>query len=43
MKDGSSLVVTLSSIPCSTTHGPDVDFSSKGFDDIFEDPDDDLS
>ena len=40
VKDGSSLVVTPSSIPSSTTHGPDVDLSFKGSKDILEDPDD---
>ena len=40
VKDGSSLVVTLSSIPSSTTCGPDVDLSSEGFEDVLEDPDD---
>ena len=39
MKDGSSLVVTPS-IPNSTTGGPDVDLSSKGSQDVLEDPDD---
>ena len=39
-KDGASLVVTSSSIPCSATHGPDTDLSSEGSDDILEDPDD---
>ena len=40
VKDGSSLVVTLSSIPSSATRGLDTDLSSKGSKDIFEDPDD---
>ena len=40
VKDGSSLVVTPSSIPISATHGPDVDLSSKEFEDILEDPED---
>ena len=35
-----SLVVTPSSIPSSATRGPDLDLSSKGSADIFEDPDD---
>ena len=39
VKDGSSLVVTPS-IPNSTTGGPDVDLSSKGSQDVLEDPDD---
>ena len=42
MKDGSSLVVTHSSIPSSATRGPDVDLSSEGSEDILEDPDDEL-
>ena len=40
MKDGSSLVVTPSSIPSSATRGPDVDLSSEGSEDILKDPDD---
>ena len=40
MKDGSSLVVTSSSIPSSATHGLDVDLSSEGSKDVLEDPDD---
>ena len=40
MKDGSSLAVTPSSIPSSATHGPDVDLSSEGSEDVLEDPDD---
>jgi len=40
MKDGSSLVVTPSSIPGSATRGPDVDLSSEGSKDVLEDPDD---
>ena len=40
MKDGSSLVVTHSSIPNSATSGPDVDLSSEGSEDILEDPED---
>ena len=40
MKDGSSLVVTPSSIPNSTTRGPDVDLSSEGSEDVFEGPND---
>ena len=42
VKDGSSLVVTPSSIPSSATCGPDVDLSSKGSEDLLEDPDDEL-
>ena len=38
VKDGSSLVVTPSSIPIFATRGPDVDLSSKEFEDILEDP-----
>ena len=33
-------MVTPSSIPSSATHGPDADLSSKGFEDVLEDPDD---
>jgi len=40
MKDGSSLVITPSSIPSSATHGLNVDLSSEGSEDILEDPDD---
>ena len=40
VKDGSSLVVTPSSILSSATRGPDVDFSSERSKDILEDPDD---
>ena len=40
VKDGSSLVVTSSSIPSSATHGLDVDLSSKGSKDVLEDLDD---
>ena len=40
MKDGSSLVVTFSSIPSSATHGLDVELSSEGSKDVLEDPDD---
>ena len=40
MKDGSSLVVTLSSIPSSATHGPDADLSFEGSEDVLEDPND---
>ena len=40
IKDGSSLVVTPSSIPNSATHGPNMDLSSEGFEDVLEDPDD---
>ena len=39
MKDGSSLVVTPS-IPSSATHGPNVDLSSEGSEDVLDDPDD---
>ncbi|XP_030957107.1 uncharacterized protein KIAA0754-like [Quercus lobata] len=39
-KDGASLVVTPSSIPGFATRGPDSDLSSKGSNDILEDPDD---
>ena len=40
VKDGSSLVVTHSSIPISATRGPDVDLSSEESEDILEDPND---
>ena len=40
MKDGSSVVVAPSSIPSSTTRGPDVDLSFEGSKDILEDSDD---
>ena len=40
VKDGSSLVVTPSSIPISATRGPDAALSSEEFEDILEDPDD---
>ena len=40
MKDGSSLVVTHSSIPISATRRPNADLSSKESEDILEDPDD---
>ena len=40
MKDGSSLVVTPSSIPNSVTRGPDADLSSEGSDEVLEDSDD---
>ncbi|KAK9985239.1 hypothetical protein SO802_034764 [Lithocarpus litseifolius] len=39
-KDGSSLVVTPSSIPSSATRGPDMGLSSEGSEDILEDRDD---
>ena len=39
-KGNASLVVTPSSIPGSATRGPDLDLSSEGSADIFEDPDD---
>ena len=42
VKDGSSLVVTPSSILSSATRRPDTDLSSEGSDDILEDPDDAL-
>ena len=42
MKDGSSLVVTPSSIPISATRGPDADLSSEESEDILEDTDDEL-
>ena len=41
VKDGSSLVVTPSSIPSSATRGPDTDLSFEGSEDILEDFDDD--
>ena len=40
MKDGSSLVVTPSSIPNSTTRGPNADLSSEGSENALEDLDD---
>ena len=40
VKDGSSLVVTPSSIPSSATRGPDAGLSSEEFEDILEDPED---
>ena len=40
VNDSSSLVVTPSSIPISATRGPDVDLSSKEFEDILEDLED---
>ena len=41
MKDGSSMVVTPSSIPSSTTRGLHVDLSSdEGSDEVFEDSED---
>ena len=40
MKDGSSLVVTPSSIPSSATCGPDANLSSEGFEEVLEDSDD---
>ena len=39
-KGSASLVVTPSSIPGFATRGPDLDLSSEGSADIFEDPDD---
>ena len=39
-KGSASLVVTPSSIPGSATRGPDLDLSSEGSANIFEDPDD---
>ena len=40
VKDGSSLVVTLSSIPNSATRGPNADLSSEESEDILKDPKD---
>ena len=40
VKDGSSLLVTHSSIPISATRGPDTDLSFEVSEDILEDPDD---
>ena len=40
MKDGSSLVVTHFSISIYATRGPNANLSSKEFEDILEDPDD---
>lgn len=41
VKDGSSLVVNLSSIPSSATRVPDTDLSSdEGFEEVLEDSDD---
>ena len=40
VKDGSSLVVTPSSIPSSATRGPDVDLSFEGLEEVLEDSDD---
>ena len=40
VKDGCSLVVTLSSIPSSATHGLDAYLSSEGSNDVLEDPND---
>ena len=40
VKDDSFLVVTLSSIPISTTRGPDATLSSEESEDVLEDPDD---
>ena len=40
MKDGSSLVVTSSSIPSSATRGLDADLSFEESKDILEDPED---
>ena len=42
VKDGSSLVVTPSSIPSFATRGLDADLSFKEFEDILEDPEDEL-
>ena len=39
-KGSASLIVTPSSIPGSATRGPNLDLSSEGSADIFEDPDD---
>ena len=41
VKDDSFLVVTPSSIPISTTRGPDATLSSEESEDVLEDPDDD--
>ena len=38
MKDGSSLVVTPSSISSSATRGPNAELSSEGSEDVLEDP-----
>ena len=40
MKDGSSLVVTPSSIPSFATRGSDDDLSFEGSEDVLKDPDD---
>ena len=40
MKDGSSLVVTPSSISSSATRGPNAKLSSEGSEDVLEDPND---
>ena len=40
MKDGSSLVVTPSSIPSFATRGSDADLSFEGSEDVLKDPDD---
>ena len=40
IKDGSSLVVTPSSIPGFATHGPNADLSFKDSEEVFEDSDD---
>ena len=40
VKDGSSLVLTSSSIPSSAIRGPDADLSSEESEDILEDPED---
>ena len=42
VKDGSSLVVTPSSIHSSATHRPDVDLSSEGSENVLEDLEDEL-
>ena len=42
MKNGSSLLVTPSSIPIFATRGPDADLSSEESEDILEDPDNEL-
>ena len=41
MKDGSSLVVTPSSIPSFATRGPDADLSFEGSEEVLEDSNDD--
>ena len=43
VKDGSSLVVTPSSILSSATRGPDANLSSEGSEEVLEDSDDELT